>query len=62
MAKFSMKRINETWLTYDEILAKNYPGYLLCDKREILVNKSDVLVSMDELLALLRSKDFARYD
>jgi hypothetical protein len=57
MSKFSMKRIDETWKTYDECVMEKYPGYMLCEKREVLVNKSDVLISMDELLTLMRSKD-----
>jgi hypothetical protein len=62
MARFSMKRIDETWMTYDECIAKKYPGYMLCEKREFIVSKSDVLISMDDLLSLMRSKDIGKYE
>lgn len=28
-AKFSMKKIDDSWHTWDELLAKKYPGYVL---------------------------------
>lgn len=28
-ARFSIKRINETWLTWEELLIKRFPGYVL---------------------------------
>lgn len=60
-SRFSLRRIDETWTTYDELLHEKYPGYVLCSERLLICNKSDITVCMDELITLLRSKDLERY-
>ena len=59
-AKFSTRRINENYRTFSENLALKWPGYELSRSCHILP-KTDILVHLDDLLALLRSKDIARY-
>ena len=59
-AKFSTKRIDDTYMTWDEMMQKKYPGYVLGNDC-IINNQSDILINLDELLALFRSKDIARY-
>ena len=58
-AKFSAKPI-EGYLTFSESITRKYPGHIL--SKEGLVNKSEATINMDELLALLRSKDIERYE
>ena len=58
-ATFSTRRINETFRTFSENLAARWPGYVL--KGQIIINDSDRLIHMDDLLAFLRSKDIDRY-
>lgn len=62
MSKFSMKRIDNTWATYSEMIQNRYPGYLMDEQFNLIECKSDVLISMDELLDLLRSKNLNRYE
>lgn len=61
-AHFSMKRIDETWMYYEEIIARRFPGYCLDNEYLFIECKSDITVSMDELLSLFRSKDIERYE
>ena len=58
-AKFSSRRIDETYRTFSENLAARWPGYVLSGQH--IVNQSDRVVHMDDLLSLLRSKDIDRY-
>ena len=60
-ARFSMRRIDDSWYTWDELLSKKFPGYYL-DDSQIICNKSDVTIDLDELIGLFRSKDIARYN
>ena len=59
--KVSTRRIDDTYRTYSETIALKYPGYEL-DRSGRLMNKTDLVVRMDELLQLLRSKDIFRYE
>jgi len=59
-SKFSVKRIDDGWLTFAENIEKNYPGYNL-GADNLISNVSDITIDLDELMALLRSKDFVRY-
>jgi hypothetical protein len=57
-----MKRIDETWNTYEEVIQKRFPGYCL-DKEHLFIEcKTDISISMDELMSLLKSKDIDRYE
>ena len=58
-AKFSTRRIDDTYRTFSENLAARWPGYILSGQH--IVNESDRVIHMDHLLALLRSKDLDRY-
>ena len=58
---FSTRRINDTWRTFSENLSMKWPGYML-SKSGHIVNVTDRLVHMDDLLNLLRSKDMNRYE
>ena len=58
--RFSMRRIDDNFLTFGEIIGKRFPGYVLQDQG-IIVNVSDITIDLDELLPLLRSKDIAKY-
>ena len=42
-------------------MAHKYPGYVL-DKQMKIVNKSDTVIKLDQLLQLLLSKDFELYE
>ncbi len=59
-AKFSTVRINENYRTFSENLALRWPGYMMAKSAHILP-KTDTFVHLDDLLALLRSKDLQRY-
>ena len=59
-ARFSMRRIDASWMTWEEKLQRDFPGYYL-GADQILHNKSDMIIDLDELLGLLRSRDIARY-
>lgn len=59
-SRFSMRRIDETYLTFGEKMQKQFPGYALGND-QLISNKSDITINLDELLALFRSKDIARY-
>ena len=59
-ARFSLVKL-EGYQLFSENLAKTYPGYYLDSKGHILPS-TDHLVNLDELLALLRSKDITRYE
>ena len=59
-AKFSTRRIDETYTTFSENLAMRWPGYVL--QGQNIVNSTDRLVHLDDLLNLLRSKDIDRYN
>jgi len=59
--KASTRRVNDTYRTYSETLALKYPGYEL-DRSGHLMNKTDLVVHMDHLLQLMRSKDISRYE
>ena len=61
MSTFSTRRIDETFRTYSENMAHKYPGYVLSESGHI-INGTDRLVHMDDVLALMRSKDLARYE
>lgn len=56
-----MKRIDENWLTFEEKLQKQFPGYYL-GADNLISNKSDITINLDELLSLFRSKDIAYYN
>ena len=45
MSKFSLKRFDETWLTYSETLQKRFPGYIL-DERHCLTNVTDSMIEL----------------
>ena len=59
-AKFSTRRVDDTYKTFSENLQLRFPGYMLA-KSGHLMNKSDREIQMDDLLTLLRSKDIDRY-
>ena len=59
-AKFSAVRINEQYRTFSENIALRWPGYVMAKSAHILPI-SDSYVHLDDLLALLRSKDLAKY-
>lgn len=59
-ATFSSRRINDTFRTVSENLAHKWPGYVFAKSRHIF-NSTDNLVHMDDMLALMRSKDIDRY-
>ena len=58
-AKFSLVRL-DGYLLFSEMMAKRYPGYALGPKGHILPT-TDYQINLDELLALLRSKDIEKY-
>ena len=58
--RFSLKRIDETWLTWEEGISTSYPGYFL-DENLTISNKSDILIDLDEIITLFRSKDISKY-
>jgi len=60
-AKFSTRRVDDTYRTFSENLAIKWPGYMLAKSGHIM-NSTDRLVSMDSLLNLLRSKNIDRYE
>ena len=60
-AKFSTRRLNDNFRTYEENIAIRFPGYELGRSGHI-VCKTDHLVHMDDLYALLKSKDLDRYE
>lgn len=55
-ARFSTRRIDETYLTFSENLAKRWPGYIL-NKSFNIVPSTDHVIEQGALLALLRSKN-----
>ena len=57
---FSTRRVNDTFRTFAENLAHKWPGYILTKSGHIF-NGTDRLIQMDDLLALMRSKDVDRY-
>lgn len=59
-ARFSVKRIDDSWMTFSELIQFKYPGYIL-DNRHMIANKSDICVNLEDLIELLRSKDIAKY-
>ena len=59
-SKFSMQRIDESWMTFGESLQRKFPGYKL-GADQLISNVSDITINLDELLTLFRSKDIARY-
>ena len=59
-ARFSRVRL-EGYLLFSEMMAKQYPGYML-DRKGHIVTSTDALIDLDELLNLFRSKDIARYE
>ena len=59
-ATFSTRRVNDTFRTFAENLALKWPGYVL--QGQHIVNSTDRLVHMDDLLSLFRSKDIDRYN
>ena len=59
-AKFSTRRIDETYRTFSENMALRWPGYVLSGEK--IVNSTDRLVHLDDLLSLLRSKNVDRYE
>ena len=58
-SKLSLKRL-DGYLTFSEAMQKHFPGYVL--KNRAIVAKTDHAIDMDDLLALLRSKDISRYE
>jgi hypothetical protein len=59
-ARFSMRRIDESYMTFAELIQKKYPGYAI-NNEGLINNVSDITIDLDELIPLLRSKDLARY-
>ena len=57
---FSTRRINDTFRTNSENIAHKWPGYVMAKSGHIF-NGTDRVLHMDDLLALLRSKDVDRY-
>jgi len=60
-AKFSTRRVDNTYRTFSENMALKWPGYVL-SKTGHIVNSTDRLVEMDALLDLLRSNVIDRYE
>lgn len=58
--KFSTRRIDDTYRTFSENMAIKWPGYVL--EGQHIVNSTDRLVHLDDLLSLFRSKDIDRYE
>ena len=58
-ARFSLVRL-EGYLLFSENMANRYPGYCL-DSFGHIVPSTDTQINLDELLALFRSKDIAKY-
>lgn len=58
---FSSRRINDSFRTVSENIAFKWPGYILSKSGHIF-NNTDHLLHMDDLLALMRSKDIDRYE
>ena len=59
--KFSTRRVDDTYRTFEENLALKWPGYALAKSGHIM-NQTDRLIEMDSLLNLLRSQNIARYE
>ena len=59
-AKFSMRKIDDSWYTFGENLQKRFPGYQL-GSDHLISNVSDITIDLDELMGLFRSKDLERY-
>ena len=60
-SKFAARRIDDSYKTFSENLSQKFPGYEMARSAHILP-KTDITVHLDDLLALLRSKDLARYE
>ena len=61
MAKYSLTRL-EGYLTFTENIAHRYPGYLLDKKTNFIMPSTDHRINLDELLAMLRSKNIDQYE
>ena len=59
-ARFSTRRIDDSYLLYSENLAKRWPGYML-NKSFQIVPHTDHCIEQRDLLALLRSKNLDQY-
>lgn len=60
-AKFSTRRLNDNFRTYQENIALKWPGYELGRSGHIICT-TDHLVHLDDLYALMKSKDIDRYE
>ena len=60
-AKYSRFRL-EGYHTFTENIQRRYPGYMLDLKTNRIVSSTDRKVNLDDLLALFRSKDLAKYE
>lgn len=61
MTKFSTQKLNESYTIYSEGINKRYEGYSV-DKDDLIINKSDKVVDLEEITYWLLSKDLSHYD
>jgi hypothetical protein len=61
MTRFSTIRHDNTFKTFSEMLAENYPKYIL-GERNLLINVSDNEIDINDLKSFLMSKDLDRYE
>lgn len=59
--KYSIVKIDDTYKKFSECIASKYPGYILNDKN-LIVNKDDVEMDIDELKEYFLSKDLENYE
>ena len=57
-----MRKIDDTWMTFTEGMAKKYPGFCLDKEKIFLYNKTAVEIDLNEMKALFASKDIGRYE
>ena len=59
--KYSVVKIDETYMKFTEGIAAKYPGYGL-DKKFMVVNKHDISINLEEIKNIFLSKDMDQYE
>ena len=60
-SKFSIKKIDDSYMTFSQGISKVFPGYKV-DKKLLICNEEDTSVDLDDLRGLLISKDLDYYE
>jgi hypothetical protein len=59
-SKWSINKLDDTWMTYTEGINHKFPGYGI-DKKFLIYNMDDNAVDLEDLKNLLISKDLNYY-